>query len=128
MHDAITQHKHTPTHKSWANMHKLESLWFTIAVLSQRAQELISQSRNINKDKHEGPCVLQHSIGDVRDLDVQANSLLIAKGKGLVRLGIAEQADLGVAGRLELAKRELFTCRSMQETLLDNGMCLISRG
>ena len=58
----------------------------------------------------------QHSIGDVGDLDVQSNSRLVAERKGLVWLRITQQADLGVAVRLELAKGELFTCRTMQET------------
>ena len=53
--------------------------------------------------------MLQHSVGDVGNLDVQPNTLLIAEGEGLVWLRVAQQADLGVAGRLELAKGELFT-------------------
>ena len=75
----------------------------------------LKQSRYINKDEHEGPCMLQHSIGDVGDLDVQPNTLLVAEGEGLVWLRVAQQADLGVAGWLELAKGEVFTCRTMQE-------------
>ena len=59
----------------------------------------------------------QHSVGDVGDLDVQSNSCLVAEGKGLVWLRITQQADLGVAVRLELTKGELFTCRTMQDTV-----------
>ncbi len=54
--------------------------------------------------------MLQYSIGDIGDLNVQASSWFIAEGKGLVRLRIAQQADLGVACRLDSEKGELFTC------------------
>ena len=48
---------------------------------SQQAMKLKSlrQSRYIDKDEHEGPCMLQHSVGDVGDLDVQSNTLLVAE-------------------------------------------------
>ena len=56
--------------------------------------------------------MLQHSIGDVGNLDHQSSSSLVAEGEGLVRLGVAQQADLRVAVGFQLQKGKFFTCRN----------------